>query len=151
MIDGTERPFVGSTGGQILRENRERASADDFINMFELDPHIVPERQDIRDVWMVMDYKVNYEKIWGLDNPVKLRMLQRLFVNMCDHTHASNALGNLYFALIEHKLGHTEAARDRLEMSRRFSQSSEYWVQRFEALDLLASLDKLDEQLSACT
>ena len=148
MIDGTERPFVGSTGGQIRREANERVSADDFINMLERDPAVVPDREDIRDVWMVMDYKVNYEKIWALESPTKLRMLHRLFVNMCDHTHANNALGNLYFGLIEKKLENHEEARRRLNLSRRFAESSTYWKVRFEALDLFPLLETLENQLA---
>ena len=148
MINGTERPFVGSTGGQIRREANERVSADDFINMLERAPDIVPEREDIRDVWMVMDYRVNYEKIWALDSMPKLKMLQRLFVNMCDHTHANNALGNLYFALIEHKLGKREEAKRRLSLSRKFAKSSVYWKIRFETLDLFPLLETLEKQLA---
>ena len=148
MIDGTERPFVGSTGGQIRREANERVSADDFINMLSRAPDIVPERDDIRDVWMVMDYRANYEKIWALDSMPKLKMLQRLFVNMCVHTHANNALGNLYFALIEHKLGKREEAKRRLSLSRKFAKSSVYWKTRFETLDLFPLLETLEKQLA---
>lgn len=147
MINGTERPFVGSTGGQIKRETEEELCADDFMNMLGSDPAIVPEREDIRDIWMVMDYKINYEPIWDLQSPTKLKMLHRLFVNMCDHTHANNALGNLYFGLIEKKLGNHDESRNRLNLSRSCAQSSAYWKIRFETLNLFPLFETVEEQL----
>jgi len=148
LMDGSERPYVGSTGGQIRREKREKTEADEFIDLFEGDPSRVPSRDEIKDIWFLMDYKVNYEKLWGLENSIKLEMLRKMFVNMCDHTHRENALGNLYFGLIDYKLGFIKEARKRIALSRRFAETSEYWRKRFQALNLYGLLDNLEREIT---
>lgn len=147
LIDGTERPYVGSTGGQVRREKKEHAQAEKFVNFLEGDPDYVPTRAQIKDIWFMMDYKINYEKLWKLDNPIKLRMLRKMFINICDKTHKENALGNLYFALIDYKLGHYEDSKRRLGLARQHSQGSQYWEVRFEALKLNDMIKKLETDI----
>ena len=148
LIDGTERPYVGSTGGQVRRENNEKAHAEQFVDLLAGDPTRIPSREEIKDIWFLMDYKINYEKLWKLENKIKLQMLHKMFINMCDKTHKENALGNLYFSLIDYKLGYYEDAKRRLGLAKQFSNSSDYWKIRFEALklnDLITKLDKMIE------
>lgn len=148
LLDGTERPFVGSTGGQVRREKEEKVNAEEFVNLFEGDSRRVPARDEIKDVWFLMDYKVNYEKLWTLNNTIKLEMLRKMFGNMCDHTHKQNALGNLYFSLIDYKLGYIEDAKVRVASSREFAESSDYWRKRFKVLNLYNLLDKLENDIN---
>ena len=137
LIDGTERPVVGSTGKQDRRAKQEKTEALQFINHLATeDLDRIPERDELIDIWFVMDYMVNYEKMWQLENPIKIGMLHKLFISMCDKTHKENALGNLFFALLEYKLGNMKQANYRLELAREFSQSSDYWRKRFSVLGL---------------
>lgn len=147
VFDGTERPFVGSTGKQMHREKLERNQALQFSNVLKDNPNRVPGRNEIKDIWFMMDYEVNYRKIWTEQSLVKLQILRKLFENMCDHTHKENALGNLYFGLIEYGLGDFCEAKKRLALARKFSNSSDYWKKRFEALDLWGTLSYLENQL----
>ena len=117
LIDGTERPFVGSTGGQIRIVKQEQKVAKPFRNVLvEEDPAYLPSREEIKDIWFVMDKLVNYDQIETEFNPIKLQMLYNLFVNICDNTHRNNAMGNMYFALISNRLGKSDEARKLLEM-----------------------------------
>jgi hypothetical protein len=147
IIDGTERPFVGSTGGQIRRESQEKVQALPFVNPLAGDSSHVPDRSEIKDVWMVMDWKVNYERLSELSIRPKLEMLEKLFVSICDRTHHTNALGNLYFAILEDKLGRPGEARQRLALARRFATESDYWRKRFEVLGLDALLAERERRL----
>lgn len=147
LIDGTERPYVGSTGGQIRREKKEKSKAEEFVDIFAGDPNRVPSRSETKDVWFLMDYKVNYEKLWNLNSKIKLEMLRKMFINMCDHTHRENALGNLYFSLIDLKLGNVEDARRRVALAHHFAESSDYWHRRFDVLGLYNLLDKIEAQI----
>ena len=144
LIDGTERPVVGSTGKQDRRGKEEKKEALPFINhLNDKDLDRIPLRSELIDIWFVMDYMVNYEKLWNLENPIKAWMLHRLFVNMCDNTHKENALGNLFFALLEFKNGNTEQANYRLGLARKDATGNDYWRKRFPIL----GLDKLAEEL----
>ena len=141
LIDGTERPFLGSTGGV----QKHVAQSHTFVNPLESDHNRIPDRSEIPDIWFVMDYMISYRRIEHENNPIKLEMLQKLFVNMCDKTHKNNALGNLYFAIIEQKIGNPEAARFRLSLAREYS-GSDYWRPRFEALGLFGLLGRMEQE-----
>jgi len=143
LTDGSERPVVGSTGKQEQRSKQEKSNARPFTDHLRGNPDRIPERDELIDIWFVMDYMVNYEKLWNLKIPIKIKMLHKLFVNMCDKTHKENALGNLFFALLEYKLSHKDQARHRLSLAREFSEINDYWKQRFPILEL----DKLADNL----
>lgn len=148
LFDGSERPFIGSTGGQIRREESEKKEAKAFVDLFQGDPRRVTGRDEIKDVWFLMDYRVNYEKLWEVNDTIKLEMLRKMFVNMCDRTHKENALGNLYFALIDYKLGYLEDARRRIALARQFAETSQYWRVRFEIMNLHRLLDRLERDIA---
>lgn len=143
LTDGSERPVVGSTGKQDRRAKEEREEALPFVNHLNGELDRIPQRSELIDIWFVMDYMVNYEKMWNLKIPIKIEMLHKLFISMCDKTHKENALGNLYFALLECKLGNTIEANRRLKLSQEFSQINDYWKKRFPVLEL----DRLSEEL----
>lgn len=136
LIDGTERPFLGSTGGQVRREAAEKVQALPFENPFAWNPDRIPTRTEIKDVWFALDYEVNYRRLEREDNPLKLAMLKKMFAKICDRSHQGNALGNLYFGIIERKLGNREEAGRRLGLAREYFLSSDYWRKRFRALKL---------------
>lgn len=149
LIDGTERPVVGSTGKQDRRTKHEKSEALPFINHLATeDLDRIPERDELIDIWFVMDYMVNYEKLWQLEDPIKIGMLHKLFISMCDKTHKENALGNLFFALLEYKLGSKEQANYRLRLAREFSQDNAYWRKRFPTLGLDALIVDLELKIS---
>jgi len=142
LIDGTERPFVGSTGGQIRIVKQQQTAAKPFRDFLaEEDPAKLPSREEIKDIWFVMDKLVNYDQIENQFDPIKLQMLYNLFVNICDNTHRNNALGNMYFALIAFRLGKTDEAKKRLAMAKEYAQSVAYWQVRFASLGLQRTLD----------
>ncbi len=149
LIDGSQRPFLGSTGKQIQREAKEKSRAEYFQNLLLGDQNRIPVDDEIKDIWFLMDYKINYEKIHHLENKIKLQMLEKQFHSMCDRTHTGHALGHLYFALIELKLGKTEEAKYRLKRAEECLENSIYWQIRFEVLSLHEISDKLNSSLAS--
>lgn len=149
LIDGSERPLLGATGQQIKRAKEEKTKARPFVNYLGGDPDRIPLRVEMADIWFVMDYMVNYEKLWQLKDPIKINMLHKLFTNMCDITYKDNALGNLFFALLEHGLGNIEQANFRLELAKQFSQNDDYWRKRFSTLGLSVLIKDLERRIQA--
>lgn len=147
LIDGTERPHVGSTGKQIMMARREKDKPREFRNLLAEEPERIPTREEIGDIWFVMDYLVNYRQLESENRLVKLEMLRKLFINMCDRTHKDNALGNMYFALIELKLGDIKSANKRLDLARDHASTSGYWRTRFPALGLDKILSSFVHQI----
>ena len=147
LIDGSERPLLGATGRQIKRAKEEKTEAQPFVNYLNGDPDRIPLRREMVDIWFVMDYMVNYEKLWQLKDPIKINMLHKLFTNMCDIAYKDNALGNLFFALLEHGLGNIEQSNFRLELARQFSQNNDYWRKRFSILGLGMLIKDLEQKI----
>ncbi len=143
LIDGTERPIVNSTGKQALRSRHEKERALPFIDPLVGDQDRVPTREELIDIWFSMDYRINYEKMWHLENPIKIDMLHKFFISFCDRTHKENALGNLYFALLEYKRGNIGQANYRLNLAIEHCLGNDYWRKRFPAM----GLDKIAEDL----
>lgn len=151
LIDGSERPVVGSTGHQDRRSKKEKLEALPFINHLLGDLDRIPERHELIDIWFVMDYMVNYEKLWHLEDPIKIGMLHKLFISMCDRTHKENALGNLYFAQLEYKLGNLDQANYRLNLAREYAEGNDYWRKRFPVLGLNKLTETLQSRISQAT
>lgn len=148
MLDGSERPGVGSTGWQIRREAAEGKKAKQFEDLFVIQDHSqVHDPDKIMDYWFLMDYKINYERLLAFNNPLKLEMLRKLFINICDNTHHTNAMGNLFFAVIESKVGTKEEAQRRLASARKFADELDYWKVRFETLGLRKIADELEQEI----
>lgn len=136
LVDGTERPFVGSTGGQERRVRQEKKHAREFEDPLEWDPQRVPTREEVKDVWFSLDYRTNYPKLFAEQNPIKLDLLRKWFTNIFDHTHKESGLGQLSFGILEYRLGNIEEAKRRWKLARTYVESSAFWKIRFEALAL---------------
>lgn len=149
LIDGSERPLRGSTGKQDLRSKKEKTEALPFINHLMDSPDRIPLRNELADIWFVMDYIVNYEKMWALEIPIKIEMLHKLFISMCDKTHKENALGNLFFALLEYKLKDTNSANYRLNLARTYAENNDYWHKRFQVLGLDELIRELNHKINS--
>src|SRR3989338_3018811 len=147
LINGTERPIVNSTGKQALRSRREKEQALPFVDHLVRDQDKIPTRKELIDIWFAMDYRINYEKMWHLENPIKIEMLHKLFINMCDKTHKENALGNLYFALLEYKRGNREQANYRLNLAVEHWQGNDYWRKRFPVMGLDTIVEDLQQMI----
>ena len=82
--DISARFFLGSTGAQSRREADEKKVAKDFSDPFTGDMNRVPTPEELKDLWFVMDYRVNYEKILYEKRQIKLTLLRRMLHDICD-------------------------------------------------------------------
>lgn len=133
--DIASRFFVGSTGGQRLREKQEKTEAKEFYNPFERTLNKIPTREELKDIWFIMDYKVNYEKILLEECSVKLKLLQKMLRDVC-HRVPENPLANLYLGIVEGKLGNYSESQRLKHVAETYLEGSAFWRKRFEALDL---------------
>ncbi len=133
--DINARFFLGTTGGQRRREAEEKVVAREFSDPFSGDPGRIPTPEELKDLWFVMDYRVNYEKILTEDRPVKLAMLRRMLRDVCERV-PENPLATLYLGIVEEKLGNAEAAREEKRRAAEYLCASDFWRRRFMILDL---------------
>ncbi|TVM00944.1 MAG: hypothetical protein CV087_11705 [Candidatus Brocadia sp. WS118] len=127
--------FIGSTGGQRLREKNEKIEAKEFKNLLEADPHMIPSDEQLKDVWFLVDYKVNYERILTEDRVIKLHMLQKMLRDICDRV-PENPLSTLFLGILEQRLGKSKESQERKVQAKTYLDNSTYWQKRFEVLNL---------------
>ena len=97
---------------------------------------VVPARVELDDLWLIADYKVNYEKILAQGDPLKLRKMERFLTDVCDRMTTEHPLASLFLAIVHERLGDGFQAGLRRQLSARFLAKSQYWQQFFDALDL---------------
>lgn len=143
---------AGPHGKQYLNQQRQKLNAEEFFNLFNMcNPEEVPTQQQLMDYWFLMDYKVNYEKILGINEPIKLRKLYLRMHDICERIAPHSAIVQLFQGVIERKMGNDEEARRRAVMARRIvygsgekdDNGSAYWQKRFDALELHSLLGEL--------
>lgn len=122
---------------QRRKEEQQRESAREFRNLFEGRLDLVPTKDQLSSLWFLIDYEVNYGKVLFQEHPVKLEKMRRFLTDVSDRMTLANPLSNLFLAVVESKLGHTEEAKKRKRMTQEFLDQSQYWQQRFQVLGLL--------------
>lgn len=149
--DGLETSNVafvfGPHGRQKLLEQREKLTAKDFFNLFNTcDPNSIPDTKTLGDYWFLIDYKLNYEKLLGIEDPIKLRKIRGMLYDVCHRIASDNPMAWLFLGIVDEKLADNAAARSVVPTVRAIVDNSAYWQKRFETLELYALLDKLERE-----
>lgn len=129
-----------SKGGGTLRqrEQTEKVSAREFVDLLATLPaDHVPTTAELDDLWFVADYKMNYEKLLHIHEPVKLRNIRVMLRQITDEYTVDNAMGNLFLAVIASKLHEFDESQQRLALAIRYQQESAYWTKRFTVLGMM--------------
>lgn len=136
--------IFGPHGKQHLREQREKLKAEEFFNLFTASNlEEVPNEDQLKDYWFLIDYKLNYEKILGINDPIKLRKLSLQLADICDRIAPDSAIAQLFDGIIRQKLGNTALTQQRSIKTKELVAESAYWQKRFDALDLHNLLETL--------
>ncbi|MCI0415655.1 B12-binding domain-containing radical SAM protein [bacterium] len=139
---GKSRTFqVGATGTLGKREKLEKEKAKNFVNLFSGDLSRVPAREEMEDLYMAIDCQINYKIVLDYDARDKLdrKRLEKkraMITEICNKMTNENALGTLFWAIIERKLGNHDEANRLFELARHYRNISAFWQVRFRVLDL---------------
>ena len=139
-----EAYIFGPNGRQRITEEREKLTASEFFNLFSTgqpDELIRPEQ--LEDYLVLMDYKINYEIIFGITHPVKLTNKDTVLKDICERIAPDGPMGQLFYGITRKKLGDDAEAQKRAKIARELLSQSAYWQKRFEALDLYSLLDTI--------
>lgn len=131
----------GTNGRQRITEERERMNAADFFNLFVTgnpDDRLKPE--ELRDILFLMDYKMNYEIIFAITHPAKLRNKDIVLHDICERVAPESPLAQLFYAITRYKLGDKAEALRRAALVRQLVAQSAYWQKRFDVLNLFPLL-----------
>ena len=128
--------LIRETEKQRVKEKTQKLSAAEFVNFFEQNLDLVPTLDQLDDIWLVMDYKLNYEKILKEENPLRLKKMQKFLWYVSNRMTKNHPLAALFLGIVHRKLGNPESERACISTSKEYLDQSAYWQARFKVLSL---------------
>jgi hypothetical protein len=97
---------------------------------------VVPSKNELNELWFLVDYLINYQRLLEMDKSTKLQKMKRFLTDVSDRMTIGNPVSNLFLGIVETKLGsHTEGSRRKL-LAKEYMNESKYWQTRFDSLNL---------------
>lgn len=122
---------------QRAKEKAQKEKAKKFKNPFTQDNlESVPSREELHDIWLLVDYWINYEPILSMTDPPKLKKKKAILVDICDRMTKGNPIANLFLGIVEEKLGNAAEGQKRKQAAVEYLAQSDYWQKQFEALEI---------------
>lgn len=134
--DGSKLFVVRQGEKQRQKEQLQKNKVEKFVNLFEGDWNTIPTREQLHDIWLLVDYWINYEPILTIEDKDRLIKKKVILTDICDRMTKENPLANLFLGIINQKLGDFEESKIRRDVAKTYLDTSEYWKSRFEALNL---------------
>jgi len=97
---------------------------------------VIPTREQLHDIWLLVDYWINYAPILELKDRDRLVKKKMILTDICDRMTKDNPLASLFLSVVDQKLGNVEESKKRNTIAKSYLNSSEYWKSRFDALNL---------------
>lgn len=138
QLPGKGRTFsVGVLGALRKREINEKSKKTSFVDLLKYEEDsVVPTREQLQDIYISMDYSINYKPILNMDNKSKLMKKSKMLGEISTRLTIDNPLGTLFYALCLKKLGDKEESHKFFELSEHYLQESLFWQARYEALEI---------------
>lgn len=137
--ESSQSRFMYGFGNVAAREyeRKRKTSSQEFFNILLDKPKdYIPTRQELKDIWFLVDYYINYQNLAKEHNPVKLALQEEWLREVCERRSEDNPLGNLYLAIVRERLGKTEQAKKNRILAEKYINESEFWSTRFNSLGL---------------
>ena len=134
--DGSKLFVVRQAEKQREQEQLQKNKVEKFVNLFEGDWNVIPTREQLHDIWLLVDYWINYAPILELKDRDRLVKKKMILTDICDRMTKDNPLASLFLSVVDQKLGNVEESKKRNTIAKSYLNSSEYWKSRFDALNL---------------
>ena len=121
---------------QRRKEIQQKTNAKEFHNVFKDNLDKVPTKPELTELWLLVDYLINYERILETNDKVKLNKLQRFLTDVSDRMTIGNPISNLFLGIVETKLDSPMEGHRRKLLAKEYTNESKYWQTRFDSLSL---------------
>ena len=144
---GKGRTFsIGVSGEFRKRERNEMAKTTAYTDPFEGDLARVPTREELTEVWLTMDYRINYEPILGQTDMRKIGKKASMLKEICERMTDNNPLGYLFYGVCLEKLGESTEAGRMIRQAREHLEHSAFWQVRFDGLGIDSVLSEYESK-----
>lgn len=137
------RMTLGSFGKQREIEDGVR-KADAFRDPFNsLSLSDVPDQKALQDIWFIMNYKLNFERIPNERRPEKIKLLIARLETILAEISPHNAFAMYFLCHLQEKMN-GRMSPDLFSRLNETLAGSDYWRSRFKAFGL--SMDKITDK-----
>ena len=135
--DGSKLFVVRQAQKQRKAELVQKNEVQKFVNLFDSDDlSIIPSREELHDLWLFVDYWINYEPILNMSDETRLKKKRTILRDVCNRMTQNNPLANYFLGVVELKLGNIAESNKRKQLAKKYTNQSAYWRNRLDMLDL---------------
>jgi len=128
---------LGAFGKQNDLYRQPLMASRSFKEIFgDLDPDAIPNRKDVDNIWVYMDYHLNYHRLFSLTDPIKIQQQKRMLENIYNVTSGEHPLALYFRGYFAQKENETAMAKTLYERLQKSLSASEYWRDKFPAFNL---------------
>ena len=123
-------------GTQRLIESMGSAGTGEIIDYLNYPEDYIPQKNQLNDIWFIMDYRIIYERILTEEDPVKLKKYKAILADISYRMTTKNPLSHFFLGLVEGKLGDRRESLRLLSLSKDYLANHALWKKRFAFLGL---------------
>ncbi len=135
------RFMAGGYGKQDEIDLGIRMATEGFEKAFRSIPmDAIPTKMQITDIWLYMNYHLNFHRLFSEDRPIKIEQQFRNLTALSDVISPEHGFALYFLGYLQHKL-YGSIQPDIIERLETKLNESKYWSERFDAFGL--SVDDL--------
>ena len=135
------RFMAGGYGKQDEIDLGIRMATEGFEEAFRSIPmDAIPIKMQITDIWLYMNYHLNFHRLFSEDRPIKIEQQFRNLTALSDVISPEHGFALYFLGYLQHKL-YGSIQPDIIERLETKLNESKYWSERFDAFGL--SVDDL--------
>lgn len=127
---------IRESENQRVKEKQKRIVGSEFENYFKNNLERVPNKNELDDMWLIMDYETNYKKILDETDSMRLKKMFNLLHDISFRMTIENPLSTLFLGIVLSKFSKHDKAKKYYALSKTYLEKSTYWQKRFNVLEI---------------
>lgn len=130
--------YIGGSYGDIRRDalNKKNVLLDSFLDIFkDKDKNQVPSKGEIKIIWAYMNYKLNFERLHHINNPIKLEQAYKYLGYVAEVVAPNDAVAWYYYMFLANKIS-SEKKENINQYFHNLLKSNSLWKKQLASLNL---------------
>ena len=128
---------LGAFGKQNDLYRQPLMAEHSFKEIFsDIDPDNVPSRKDIDNIWLYLDYHLNYHRLFSLTHPMRIQRQKRMLENIYNVTSPEHPIALYFRGYFAHADDDASLAHALYRRLKRSLAGSAYWRDKFPVFNL---------------
>jgi radical SAM superfamily enzyme YgiQ (UPF0313 family) len=136
-IEDEKLNYGNRNSKEKTKEKTEKLETSNFFDPFTRNLDRVPSQEEMENIWFTADFKINYERIFKINDMDKLNKLDIFLTHIGQKISSNNPFVNYFRSIILNKMNNNDQTKLLLDKSKNFLEKSDYWKKRFTELRLM--------------